>query len=395
MANSPGSMAAVKQMNRAAILRAARQSGGISRAAIAKETGLTKGGLTPLVEELLALGLLREAEREKTESGRHPMRLVIEPQACYAVAVDWTRTHASAALVDFDGERHNSVLLPSQPKMTQESALALLVKAINGVLDAERKTLGIAVVAPGPLDSFDGVVLCPPHFGGIRDMPVKAMLEARYNLPVFVDNNANAHALAEKNYGFGRQFDSFLHIIVDEGIGGGMVRRRALYRGAFGLGSELGHMTIQHGGERCACGNFGCAELYAAIPALMEAVRRRRDCAALEWADVLDLLANGSASVHAELDRESAYLADLLVSAVNLFSPQAVVLGSQIAQAGAAIAEPLQKRLRQRCFHPAMREIPVLCSAMEQPSLIGGASLVFDAFLDGALGSYESVMDVK
>lgn len=379
-------MTALKQQNRSAILRAIRRENGATRIMLSKVTGLTKGGLTPLVEEMLQLGLIKETSSEKTKSGRRPVKLEACPSCCCTVAVDWTRTHMRAAIVDFAGAIQATVSRPVPAKMTNAEALHILTDLIAETMAGKPLPIGIAVVAPGPLNHAAGTILNPPNFGEIHDLSVVAELEQRFSLPVFLDNNANAHALAEKDYGYGLLHDSFLHLVVDEGIGGGMVMAGKLYRGAMGYGSELGHMTIEHEGLPCPCGNRGCAEQYASIPALLAAAKQP------DLAAMLQCIREGETACLAAMALEAGYLSSLLVSAINLFAPEAIVLGSEIAKAEDAIADAIKKELAQRCFYPAAKDLPVYFSKVEHPSLRGGAALVFDAFLDGALGDYEQVL---
>ena len=386
---SGGNMGSVKQKNRAAILRSIRRSGGMSRVALSTATGLSKGGLTPLVEELLALGLIQETQTEPTAGGRRPIRLEICPDRCQVIALDWTRKAMRVALVDFKGALSHTSQRPAEG-LSREAALRQLRDMLLPLKAQGRQVIGISVVAPGPLNPETGMLLSPPNFGGLRNVPIKSWLEEHLCLPVFLDNNASAHALAEKDYGHGLAHESFLHVVVDDGIGGAMITDGGLYRGA--MGSELGHMTIQHDGPLCPCGNTGCAELYASIPALLAFLSQESRKPVQSWEETLPRLLRADLVNFRVLEQEAAYLSSLLVSAVNLLAPQAVVLGSQLADLGALISRPLEAALRQRCFYREAQDIPVLCSTLESPSLRGGASLVFESFLSGGLGSYEAVL---
>ena len=390
---SGSNMAALKQKNRTAILAAIRQQQGMSRVALSEAIGLSRGGLTPLVDELIGLGLIRETSAEKTLSGRKPMKLELCPQRCYAVAVDWTRSHIQTALVDFGGNMTAITAEKIIPQQLGDEAISHMIQAVRALCKQQEAVIGIAVVAPGPLDSVRGVIECPPGFGGLHDIPVVEALRAEFSMPVFLDNNANAHAIAEKSFGYGREYAHLLHITVDEGIGGGLIVDGELFRGAMNRGSELGHITIQQNGAQCPCGNVGCAELYAAIPAMVADAAEQTGEHDLRWDALYPLLAKPEGVYKQIIDREAMHLSHMIVSAINLFTPQVVVLGSQITFAGEYLLQALQRIIGERCFHEGARRIPVFYSKLQGPSLLGGASLVFDAFREGALGCYEQVLE--
>lgn len=382
--------AAVKQENRALIMREIRRAGGMSRIDLARRTGLTKGGLTTIIQELAGLGLLRETGTADTPSGRKPTLLQIRPDAGYAIAIDWTRTGIWAALVDMTGTiaAKRRVQMPA----TARQALDAMGAAIADITAAcAGPVLGIGVVAPGPIDMERGEIRNPPNFGGLHDIPLVARLAEAAMLPVFLDNNASAHALAEREFGYGRQYEDFIELIVDEGIGGGIVYRGELLRGHWGGVSELGHITLDMHGARCACGNHGCAELYAAIPQMIRAhAQRHPEAAGTDFAGIVAGAGRGDAACLDALSREAVYLGNLCITLVNLFAPQAIVLGSAIAEAGAALTQPLAAYLAGRTM--PRNSVEVVVSKLTHASLLGGATAVFDHFFAGRLGTYEEVL---
>ena len=383
-------MSLLKQQNRAAILRAIRRSGGLARSELSAMTGLSKGGLTPLVGELMALGLVSETVSLKTPSGRKPLRLELCAEGCSALAVDWTRTELRAALVDFCGRPVRTLRRELERGLDAPRVLrriAGMLRALRG--DAASGLLGVGVVAPGPLDMEAGRILNPPNFNGWHDVAIAQYLGQHTGLPIFVDNNANAHAQAESDHGHGKQYQSFAHVIVDEGVGGAIVVQNEILRGPSRRGSELGHITLHMGGKPCPCGNTGCVERYAAIPELLMSIPAEHRPAS--FSGFVARLQAGDPHCAAAMEREGAYLANLLISLANLFEPEALVLGSRITGAGGALVRSMEAHLSA---HPAGRAaaVPILLSQLENPSLIGSASIVFDHFLSGDLGSYEQVL---
>ena len=390
----------IKTDNRALLIRVIKEHDGISRADLAKVTSLSKGGITPIINELLKMGIIHETGTINTESGRKPIQLKINPSGCYAIVVDWTRKDITVALVDFTG----NIISITVYKFLQEDSLDYIVNVIKSriaeILNTykDKRIIGIGVVAPGPLDYKSGTILSPPNFRGWSNIPIALMLEKEFNIPVFVDNNSNAHALAEKNFGLLRHYNHCIHIVVDEGIGAGIILNDNIFRGAMGFGSEIGHITINMKGPQCKCGNIGCLEVYATIPKLLEKANNV-SCniddvrsTALEWEDIINGLKDGNEFYMGILKEEAQYLGNALVSLINLFDPQIIVIGSILAMAGEYITKPLKDFIENKIIARNFNLPGIYTSSLKQASLKGGATIVFEHFISGDMGIYEKII---
>ena len=380
----------IRQENRQLVLSEIRNRSGVSRAELSHFTGLSKGGLTPIVQELLELGLIQEQARLSEGAGRRPVGLTICSRRCACLSLDWSRRGIEGALVDFSGTLFTTrqVLFRGDESLTE--ALQRLYGLTADLLTQAGQTavVGIGIVAPGPIHPDTGTILAPPHFHGWRDIPIKHVLETAFSLPVWVENNSRAHALAERDYGIGKTLSSFFHIIVDEGIGGALVLEGMLSSGAHGLGGEIGHVSLDLNGPRCPCGNQGCAELYASIPQLVEWVNRQKqgqllagqEAGQLEisWRQLLALLREGDSNCLLAMEREACTLGRLLVSLWNLLDPEAIVIGSQLAQAGDDFLIPLRKWVEGKAVGGTTPR--VLLSSLDHPALLGGAAGVWEQF---------------
>ena len=170
-----------------------------------------QGGITPIINELLGMELIAETGVSVTDSGRRPIILELNASGCHAIAVDWTRKKFTAAVVDSTGRIVTQEQYWFVENDTLDHILKRLKETINSLLSQSRakRIAGIGVVAPGPLDIYTGVILSPPNFWGWLNIPIKQILEDEFRLPVFLDN-ANAYAMAEKNYGRGREYHNFI-----------------------------------------------------------------------------------------------------------------------------------------------------------------------------------------
>ena len=387
----------IKQRNRSLILNIIKQKDGISRAELSKVTGLSKGGITPIISELLKMGLVVESGVSLTDSGRRPITLALRSSGCYAIAVDWTRKNYIAAIVDFTGHIIAKEDYLFKENDTLKHILDRLTETIARFLHRSESSrmIGIGVVAPGPLDIRKGIILSPPNFWGWSNIPIRRILDEAFHLPVLVDNNANAYALAEKNYGKGKAYHNFVHMVIDEGIGAGIIIDDRIYRGKGKFGSEVGHISINMDGPVCACGNHGCVEVYATIPRIIEqlnnytelgvpssflsGIRKQRK---IEWEDILHGLQTEDAVCVNLMKKEAFYLGNALITIVNILEPEAIILGSRIAQAGKFILNPLREYVSVRTVTHKLQKAEIFLSDLPRASLIGGAMLIFQNFID-------------
>lgn len=397
----------IRRENETRVLSEIFCSDGISRAELAKRLHMTKGGITPIVSRLLDIGIISETSKalSTASSGRKPVLLQVCPNRCFSIAVDFSRTGVSVALVNL---KYSMLFMDEysfQFGETLEHVFERLQRTIENLLRANRDKLivGMSIVAPGPIDYENCVILNPPNFFGWKNIPIGAMLKRHFNMPITVFNNAEAHTLAELYCGYGRTLSNFLQIIVDEGVGGGIILDRKLFRGPSGLGAEFGHVSIDINGKPCECGNNGCIELYASISNMLASVNDRLRQAylrgeigsfsKLNWAAFLQELEAGNPYCVEQMKMETFYLGNLLVSLCNIFDPSAIIIGSTLAQAKDKVSLPLAEFVNE---HTIMRKkIPILTSCLENPSLIGASIAVFDDFIQGKYGDIEEILQGK
>ncbi len=246
-----------------------------------------------------------------------------------------------------------------------DSARALLREAGQGAGPLER----VGVAAPGPVDLRSGVLLNPPNLPGWRDVPVRSVLSEAFGVPVRIENDANAAALAEHRFGAGHGIRDLVYLTMSTGVGGGVICNGELVRGASGFAGELGHLPIVRNGLRCACGLRGCLEAYVGGQAWSRRLRRTAPestrVARLAAADgspirpehLLAAAREGDGFARAELGRWLDHLALGLVPLVMAFDPARVVLGTIAVAAGEALCfEPLRERVAARIWpHQAAR----------------------------------------
>ncbi len=320
-----------------------RAEGLIPRVQVAKDLGISPASVTTLAVELIEAGLIEEvaAPRDgEAGRGRPAVALGVRAEAHHVVGMKLSDREHTAVVVDFAGNMLADDAIPRRPG---PMALAEMLDAIGLLLDrvcakagmsrAELSAIGIG--APGFIDCAEGVVLWSSVLVE-RNVPLAALAAERLGLPVSIDNDANLVALAELWFGAGRGLADFAVVTIEHGVGMGFVLNHRIYRGAQGLGMELGHTKVQLDGALCRCGQRGCLEAYVADYALA-----REAATALNWGhkesqpinvlleSLYDHAKAGNVTAKSIFRRAGRYLALGLSNVINLFDPALIILSGE------------------------------------------------------------------
>ena len=226
----------------------------------------------------------------------------------------------------------------------------------------------VGVSCGGPLDFETGTIHAPPNLPGWEAVPLKALLEAEFGLPVCVENDANATALAEHRWGAGRGCRDMAFLTMGTGIGAGLILNNALYRGRSGLAGEIGHMTLVPNGPLCLCGRRGCLEALASGTAIGRMGRERFGESTVTAHDVCDRARLGD-PVAREIIAEAAYFMGLgLAALLQTLNLERIVLGTLAVHAADLLLEPIRTAAQENCW----------------PSIWAGVSIVPAALGDSA-----------
>lgn len=390
----------IKELNIALVLNVIRQQEPISRVEISERTGLGRSTITGIVNILLKEGLVKESGSADSPFGRKPVLLVFNSRAFFAIGVKIAPRSASVALVDMSANVCHAREIPLSPSRDADEMLASIKQAIEAVIDhagvAKEKLLGIGLVMPGVVNPSTGTAVTS-YFLGWADFPVRDLLEKELEVPVYVDNDANAMALAEALYGAGRGAPDLLALTVGVGIGAGVIIDGQIHRGARFSAGELGHSCVMRDGPPCACGRSGCLEALAADAAV---VRRAREEVVAGRSGLLssmvqghpDLITReavveaakeGDEAARAVLAESGRWLGIAVGNAVNLLSPTHIVVGGEaVLQAGDLILGPMREALAGVVFPSMPGDLKVVPAALGPNAWVQGAAalVLADAF---------------
>lgn len=273
-------------VNRSAILAQLGAHGYASRADLARVLGLSPALMTQLVKQLLLEGLVVELDQAPSRGGRPARLLGLATAAGHAIGVKVVADHIALVEVGIDGQVLRSARAPFDARASTfaqnlADEIQRFIAAGDGV-----KLLGVGVGVPGTVDEpGSGTVDC--DILGWSAVPLGDALRRALGLPVVVENDVNALAVAERLFGVGLTYDNFLVVTIGTGVGAGVVVDGSVLRASSGGAGEIGHIPVSDGGPRCNCGNEGCLEAYIGEAALVGVARQRGAIALDEGIDAL------------------------------------------------------------------------------------------------------------
>jgi predicted NBD/HSP70 family sugar kinase/biotin operon repressor len=318
------------EYNRALVLRAIHRDSPISRTEIARQTGLTKPAIARIVDKLLDEGLVMEARRRHGLRGQPAIELEIDPEGCFSIGVNIDRDHLTIVAVDATGAVRGRVhhekrfILPDEFAELTGEAISYFRR--SRLID-EARLSGIGVAIPDWLGEIP-VIGKPANYTLWTHFDVRAALSAFTTHPIFIDNESNAAAVAELDYGLGAESRSFFYVYISACTGGSLVLDGVRHRGAMGLSGEIGWLPVAEddGPGRGKVQPLG--EIFSLF--FLYEDLRRHGVIVTKPQDLLTLDARARSLVSAWLKRMSAYIAEAVIHIGLIVDPDAVVVGGRL-----------------------------------------------------------------
>lgn len=372
--------------NQPRILHALRRRPGLSKADLARTLHLAPATASTLVGELVGKGLVVISGLADSTGGRRPERLTLNPERPLMLGIDLGETDARLGVLDLDGRLRAVERLPFR---RERGAVALepVVAAAVELLRRHPAVEGVGVAAPGPLDSATGVIRRAVNLGW-QDFPLRQLLEAHLRLPVSVDRNTNAALLAEEWWGSAPTGDPSIFITLGSGVGAAIKIGGHFLRGAGGMGGEFGHISLDPDGPPCGCGSRGCLEVFAGGRALLRRyARARRSTGRGGIGAMASAAADGDELAGRLLAEAGDHLGTGVVTLVNLVNPEVIVLGGELMEAEWLLLPRVRQAVRRRGLRDARAVRIVPSTFRDRASLIGAATIAYDALFTGRVPS--------
>ncbi|MBH0053903.1 ROK family protein [Salinibacterium sp. SWN139] len=360
-------------VNRSAILAHLGAHGPASRAELARTLSLSPALMTQLTKDLLHDGLLRELEHQASQGGRPARMLGLVSSAGRAVGVKVASDHVAFVEVGIDGTVLRTASEPFDAAATTMlmSLAGLLRSFIAGGSSAP--LLGIGVGVPGSVDSQAAGVVSSTQLKW-NNVPIGATLRRELGLPVLVENNVNALAMAERLYGLGRRHRNFLAVTIGTGIGAAIVIDGLIVRGFGGGAGEIGHIPVREDGPRCTCGNIGCLETFVSESALVATARDRNVIApGAGVAALRDAADRGNPAAIAVFGEAGHLLGRAIAGLVHVLDPEVVILLGEGTADWGHWSYGFEPAFRAALI-PARRGIPVAVETWQDASWAQGAA---------------------
>lgn len=369
-----------------AVLQLIRNGAATTRAEIGRVTGLSRTAVSLRLESLQAGGLVVERSFAPSTGGRPPSRLELDPDGGVVLVASLGASRARLGVCDLTA----GVLVDSRADLVvgegPDVVLPALLDRFDQLLEKSGRTrddvLGLGVSVPGTVEFAAGRIVRPPIMPTWDEVALAPLVQARFPVPVLVDNDVNVMALGEHFVHYRGEVDDLLFVKASTGIGAGIVAGGRLQRGALGAAGDLGHIRVPDGaGVRCHCGLEGCLEAVAGGPALLARLR----VAGLPAAHVLDVADAARAGQPEAVDavREAGRrIGEVLAGAVNLLNPAVIVLGGDLARADEQLLPGIRGVVRERSNALATRELRIVASTLGgRAGVVGTAAMVLDEVL--------------
>jgi predicted NBD/HSP70 family sugar kinase len=370
---------------RARVFGVLAEAGPSSRAELARRTRLAPSTVSAVVSELQAAHLVVEppgqpAPHERGAIGRPPVLVALHRTAGVALGLDFGKRHLRVALADLAhqilAERHQ----PLDADLPATEAIALAAGLVTEVLDEagarEASIVGIGMGLPGPVhrpsgELGDSTIL--PGWVGVR---AAEAMTAALGHPVEVENDASLGALSEWMWGAGRGADDLAYLKVATGVGAGLIVGGKPYGGSGGTAGEIGHTVIDPGGPICRCGNRGCLETLAGSAPILAALRDTFD-GPVSLSDVIARAHDGHAGSRRAIGDAGAAIGTAAATLCNLLNPERIVVGGDLAPAGALLLEPLAESLTRGAVRSAADDVEVIGGELgDRAEVLGAVALV-------------------
>lgn len=400
----------MKKLNRMAVINIIKDHEPISRQQLAEITGLTPSAITGIIRELLDMGIIREVGLDKSTGGRRPIKLSFNSDAGYVLGVEVTRFESLVGTCDLKNDptdfRTIKIDMTEPQKGLRELANAIK-EIINEKQYAGKTFLGVGVAFPGLLNTFEGKVKRSINLGSEWNFfPVKEVLEEEIDMPVFIENNSKASALAERWFGGATQCKDLVFVNLGEGISAGVIIEDRILQGAQGHAGEIGHMSILEGGPLCNCGNRGCLESFCGIPAIMRKVKGELsiipddDPVKKAWIEKGDLSIEDiikssriKNSYSYELLRQVAiYIGKAVANVINFYNPECVFIGGKMAVAAKYFMDIIMATVKKHAFPEIALSTDIQISSLQDKAgVMGACALVLRDFFKPDSDMFEDV----
>lgn len=368
----------------------------ISRAEISRQLNLSRSTVTEIIKELLPTGLIAEVGIGVSSGGRKPILLQFQDDAKVIMGIDIGATHVSVAMTNLRGKlllwKEKEFPVRDDPEGTYQVIYELCDECFSVLKHGSEMLLSIGVSVPSPVDPIHPEYLSETIIPAWHGRSGIERLRSKYNVPVYIDNDANLGALAEHWWGAGKTVNDLIYIKISNGIGAGYIFGGKVYRGSRGIAGELSHMPIDPNGRLCGCGLRGCLATVISAWALVERIKTLSNLYQESplykpnpgIVDIENAALEGDPLAIHIISEAVYYLTNAVISLINLLNPDMIILGGSLSRLGDLVIKPIQEGINSTALVKDLSKTKLKQSELEPKGIaIGAATLAIEqAFSD-------------
>ena len=396
-----GSFELMKQLNVSAVLKVIRDNGSLSRADVAKITGLTPASVTNITKMLIEDEYLVECKVGQSSGGRPPIMLELNPNARYVIGISIGVGMIDVVITNLSAE----IILKKSIEISEERydydfVFKKLVNLINEVIECSKiekeKILGAGVALHGIVNARTGMSIYSPYYGW-KEINIKEALENELNLGVYVDNDVRAMALGESWFGITKDISNFVTLNISNGIGAGIIINNKPYYGVDFSAGEIGHIVVEGDGDKCNCGNYGCLETVASnnniTKKAIKLIKQGTNSVLKELKADINQLTIEDISEAAKLEDELAisiikeaarYIGIAITNLINILNPTSIVVVGEIFENTFYAIETLNEIVKNRGMKLSSENVRIIKSMLgRDAAVVGATTLVIQEIFNG------------
>lgn len=365
----------IKENNKKRIVKFLMKVRETTKLDIARTLNISVPTVTTIINELMAEGIASEFGTATSTGGRKPVIIKFVPDVKFSIGVDFGKNYMRAVLTDLDGRIIKDMKQETHDMEGTEiikSAVQLISKIMDG--NSKNKILGIGFSLPGTVDEKNLTLEFAANFK-MKDICFKEV-QRTFNVPLYLENEANAGALAECNIGTARDLKNLVYVSITEGIGGGIIINQNMYKGKSNRAGEIGHMTINKNGRLCGCGKRGCWETYASARAFINDYNENADEPVLCIDEIVKRYKDGEKYAQKIVEQYIDNLAEGIQNLIFILNPEYIVIGGEISRFKDVFHGMLKKKIFDNNAFYEDGDVDILFSKLGKDSNVIGAALI-------------------
>jgi predicted NBD/HSP70 family sugar kinase len=366
----------IKTNNKKRILKLLSLERELTKLDISRKLEISIPTVTTIVGELMEDGLVEEAGMASSTGGRKPMIIRFLPDSRYSIGIDLGKDYVRAVLTNLDSKILKDKICELKI-ISEAEVLSVIKKLIEEVITethVKDKLLGIGLSLPGTVNEEELMLEVATNFR-LKNISFKEIY-SYFNLPIYLENEANAGALAESKLGVARDLNNLLYISITEGIGGGIFINNDMYKGKDRRAGEIGHMCIVKNGRQCNCGRKGCWETYASNRALIKAYNEKSNEKIKHIDEIIIRYKQKEENALQVVKEYLEILTEGIQSLVFIFNPDYIIIGGEISKYSDIFSQRLSSMILSNNEFYKDGDVNILFSSLGDDSNILGASLI-------------------